>query len=168
MKALIIGIVVYFVLGVCYAIDFFHNEYEDMVENGGMKPGKFFVLTIVDGILWPLVIVILAALDIWGREVIPCSTSLESWFETSGSHGACCSTTWQRRWIFRRQSCRLLSAEKSRFLTGSFSHSKRTMALATLVLTCCPSLLRIEVIDICPAKIERTRRGIRTRRPTPP
>ena len=53
MKALIIGIVVYFVLGVCYAIDFFHNEYEDMVENGGMKPGKFFVLTIVDGILWP-------------------------------------------------------------------------------------------------------------------
>ncbi len=67
MKALIIGIVVYFVLGVCYAIDFFHNEYEDMVENGGMKPGKFFVLTIVDGILWPLVIVILAALDIWGE-----------------------------------------------------------------------------------------------------
>ena len=57
---------------------------------------------------------------------------------------------------------------KSRFLTGSFLHSKRTMALATLVLTCCPSLLRIEVIDICPAKIERTRRGIRTRRPTPP
>lgn len=77
-----------------------------------------------------------------------CSTSLGSWFETSGSHGACCSTTWRRRWIFRRQSCRLLSAEKSRFLTGSFPHSKRTMALATPVPTCCPSLLRIEVIDI--------------------
>lgn len=61
-----------------------------------------------------------------------------------------------------------IESGKSRFLTGSFLHSKRTMALATLVLTCCPSLLRIEVIDICPVKIERTRRGIRTRRPTPP
>ena len=168
MKALIIGIVVYFVLGVCYAIDFFHNEYEDMVENGGMKPGKFFVLTIVDGITMAPGHSYPRGLGYLGREVIPCSTSLESWFETSGSHGACCSTTWRRRWIFRRQSYRLLSAEKSRFLTGSFLHSKRTMALATLVLTCCPSLLRIEVIDICPAKIERTRRGIRTRRPTPP
>ena len=39
---------------------------------------------------------------------------------------------------------------------------------ATPVPTCCPSLLRIEVIDICPAKIERTRKAIRTRRPTPP
>ena len=56
----------------------------------------------------------------------------------------------------------------SRFLTGSFSHSKRTMALATPVPTCCPSLLRIEVIDICPAKIERTRKDTLTRRPTPP
>lgn len=41
MNTLIIGVVVYFLLGVCYAIDFFHDEYEDMVENNGKKSANF-------------------------------------------------------------------------------------------------------------------------------
>ena len=42
MNTLIIGVVVYFILGVCYAIDFFHDEYEDMVENNGKKSRRIF------------------------------------------------------------------------------------------------------------------------------
>ena len=58
--------------------------------------------------------------------------------------------------------------KKSRFLIGSFPRLKSTMASATPALTHSASWLRIEVIDICPAKIERTRKAIRTRQPTPP
>lgn len=67
MNTLIIGVVVYFILGVCYAIDFFHDEYEDMVENNGKKVGEFFVLTIFTGLLWPFIIIMLAILDIKGE-----------------------------------------------------------------------------------------------------
>ena len=67
MKPLIFGIVIYLVLGICYAIDFFHIEYEDMVENQGRNVGEFFVLTIFTGLLWPLLIVMLAVMDIRGE-----------------------------------------------------------------------------------------------------
>jgi hypothetical protein len=63
----IFGIVVYIILGVCYAIDFFHNEYEDMVQDQGMKVGVFFVLTIISGLMWPLIIVMNAVMDIWNE-----------------------------------------------------------------------------------------------------
>lgn len=64
MKALIISIVVYFILGICYAIDYFHHECENMVENDGVKIGEFFVMTIFVGLLWPLLIIVFAILDI--------------------------------------------------------------------------------------------------------
>ena len=67
MKPLIFGTVIYLILGICYAIDFFHVEYEDMVKSQGMKVGKFFALTILTGLLWPLLIVMLAVMDIRGE-----------------------------------------------------------------------------------------------------
>ena len=57
---------------------------------------------------------------------------------------------------------------KSRFPAGSFLRLKSTMASARPVLTRSASWLRIEVIDICPGKIERTRKAIPTQRLTPP
>ena len=49
----IIGaVIVYFILGICYAIDFFHQE-----KDQGRKLGEFFVMTIVTAFLWPLIIV---------------------------------------------------------------------------------------------------------------
>lgn len=64
MKILIISIMVYFILGVCYAIDCFHNEYENMVENDGVKVGEFFILIIFSVLFWPLMIIMLAIMDI--------------------------------------------------------------------------------------------------------
>lgn len=64
MNVLIISIVVYFILGVCYAIDCFHNEYEEMVENEGVKVGEFFILIIFSGLFWPILIIMLAIMDI--------------------------------------------------------------------------------------------------------
>lgn len=64
MKALVIGIVVYCILGLCYAINFFHDEYENTVENEGMNVGEFFVSTIVTGLLWPLVIIMFAIMNV--------------------------------------------------------------------------------------------------------
>ena len=67
MQSLIFGIALYLILGICYAIDFFYGEYEDMVEDGGTKVGEFFMLTIVTALLWPILIIILAVLDIRGE-----------------------------------------------------------------------------------------------------
>lgn len=67
MEALIIGIVVYFIFGICYAIDFFHNEYENMVENDGVTVGEFFALTVFVGFLWPIFIIMLAIMDVRGE-----------------------------------------------------------------------------------------------------
>ena len=64
MKILIFSIVVYLVLGICYGIDYFHNEYEDMVENDGLKVGEFFVMTIFTGLRWPIFIIMFAIMDI--------------------------------------------------------------------------------------------------------
>lgn len=66
MEALIIGIVAYFIFGICYAIDFFHNEYDNMVENEGVTVGEFFALTVFVGLLWPLFIIVFAIADVRG------------------------------------------------------------------------------------------------------
>ena len=56
----IIGaVIVYFILGICYAIDFFHQE-----KDQGRKLGVFFVMTIVTAFLWPLIIVMNAVMDL--------------------------------------------------------------------------------------------------------
>ena len=49
MKLLIISIVVYLILGICYAINYFHDEYENTVEDEG----------VLVGLLWPMFIVML-------------------------------------------------------------------------------------------------------------
>jgi len=66
--------------------------------------------------------------------------------------------------------CRVISSagKQRRFLAGSFLRLKSTMASATPALTHSASWLRIEVIDICPGEIERTRKAIPTQRLTPP
>lgn len=64
MNILIYSILVYLFLGICYAIDFFHQNYETMVLDEGINVGEFFVLTIITGLLWPIMIIIFAILDI--------------------------------------------------------------------------------------------------------
>ena len=64
MKFWIISIVAYFILGVCYAINYFHDEYENTVENDGVKVGEFFGMTILVGLLWPIFIIMFAVMDL--------------------------------------------------------------------------------------------------------
>ena len=65
MIYLIIGsVILYIVLGVCYAINYFHDEYENTVANEGIKVGEFFGMTILVGILWPMFIIMFAVMDL--------------------------------------------------------------------------------------------------------
>lgn len=64
MEILIVCILFYLLLGVCYAIDFFHTQYEETVLNERMSVGEFFILTIIAGLLWPMIIILFAILDI--------------------------------------------------------------------------------------------------------
>lgn len=66
MKLLIISIVVYLILGICYAINYFHDEYENTVEDEGVRVGEFFALTILVGLLWPMFIVMFAVENLRG------------------------------------------------------------------------------------------------------
>lgn len=61
----IIGsVILYIILVVCYAINYFHDEYENTVENEGIKVGEFFGMTILVGILWPMFIIMFAIMDL--------------------------------------------------------------------------------------------------------
>jgi len=64
LKFLIIGIVAYLILGICYAINYFHDEYENTVENDGVRVGEFFAMTIIIGLWWPIFIVMFAVMDL--------------------------------------------------------------------------------------------------------
>lgn len=56
--------IIYLILGICYAINYFHDEYENTVENEGMKVGEFFGMTILVGLLWPMFIIMFAVMDL--------------------------------------------------------------------------------------------------------
>lgn len=56
MKLLIISIMVYLILGICYAINYFHDEYENTVEDEG----------VLVGLLWPMFIVMFAVENLRG------------------------------------------------------------------------------------------------------
>ena len=62
MTALIVGAVVYLILGVYYVINYFHNQYKSIVEDQCVGVGEFFGMTILVGLLWPMLIVIVAKL----------------------------------------------------------------------------------------------------------
>lgn len=64
MSSITIAVIIYVILGICYAIDIFHTEYKPMVIDQKESAGKFFILVIGCGVLWPMVIVLLAILDI--------------------------------------------------------------------------------------------------------
>lgn len=61
------GIVAYLILAVCYAINYFHDEYENTVENEGVGVGEFFAMTIFIGLLWPMFIIVFAVENLRGN-----------------------------------------------------------------------------------------------------
>ena len=68
MTYLLVGaIAAYLILAICYAINDFHDEYENTVENEGVGVGEFFAMTIVIGLLWPMFIIVFAIENLRGN-----------------------------------------------------------------------------------------------------